>query len=64
MSDRFKGLEGGLNSTSMLLAVSSALDPKVFCSYITSVLLSGVGVGFLFGGIVGKLNRLSSQGDW
>ena len=49
-----------LDSTSMLLAVSSTLDPKAFSGYIASVLPSGVGVGFLFGGIVEKLNRLSS----
>jgi len=48
----------------MLLAVSSVLDPKAFCGCIASVLLLGIGVGFLFGGIIGKLNRLSSQGDW
>jgi len=44
----------------MLLAVSSALDPKAFYGCIASVLLSGVGVGFLFRGIVEKLNWLSS----
>ena len=36
----------------MLLAVSSILDPKAFSGRITSVLPSGIGVGFLFGGIV------------
>jgi len=30
----------------MLLAVSSALDPKAFYSRITSILLLGVSVGF------------------
>ena len=44
----------------MLLAVSSALDPKAFGGYIASVLLSGVGVGFLFRGIIEKLSQLSS----
>ena len=36
----------------MLLAVSSVLDPEAFCGRIASVLPSGAGVGFLFGGIV------------
>ena len=40
----------------MLLAVSSILDPNAFCSYITSVLLLGIGVSFLFRGIIEKLN--------
>ena len=44
----------------MFLAVSPILDPKAFSGYIVSVLLSGIGVSFLFGGIVEKLNRLSS----
>jgi hypothetical protein len=44
----------------MLLAVLSALNPKAFYDYIASVLLSGVGDGFLLGGIVEKLNRLFS----
>jgi len=44
----------------MLLAVSSTLDPKAFYGCIASVLPLGAGVGFLFGGIIGKLNRLSS----
>jgi hypothetical protein len=48
----------------MLLAVLSALDAEVFSGCITSVLPLGVGVGFLFGGIIEKLNRLSSQRDW
>jgi hypothetical protein len=38
----------------------SILDPKAFCGYIASVLLLGTGVGFFFGGIIEKLNRLSS----
>jgi len=53
-------LEGGLDSTGMLLVVSSTLDPKVFCGCIASVLLLGAGVGFFFGGIIEKLNWLSS----
>jgi hypothetical protein len=44
----------------VLLVVLSILDPKAFYGYITSVLLLGIGVGFLFGGIIEKLNRLSS----
>jgi len=44
----------------MLLAVSSILDPKAFYDRIASVLPSGIGIGFLFGGIIEKLNRLSS----
>ena len=52
--------KGGLDSTSVLLAVSSTLDPKAFGGYIASVLPSGIGVGFLFKGIIEKLNRLSS----
>ena len=44
----------------MLLVVLSALDPKAFYGYIASVLLLGIGVGFLFRGIIEKLNRLSS----
>jgi len=38
----------------------SALDPKVFSGCIVSVLPLGAGVGFFFGGIVEKLNWLSS----
>jgi len=53
-------LEGGLDSASIFLAVSSTLDPEAFGSYIVSVLLSGIGVGFLFRGIIEKLNQLSS----
>ena len=44
----------------MLLAVLSTLDPKAFGGRIASVLPLGAGVGFLFRGIVEKLNRLSS----
>ena len=40
--------------------VLSALDPKAFGSYIANILLSGTGVGFLFKGIMEKLNQLSS----
>jgi len=53
-------LEGSLDSASIFLVVLSALDPKAFGGYIVSVLLLGAGVGFLFGGIMEKLNRLSS----
>jgi hypothetical protein len=45
-----------LDNTSMLLAVLSILDPKAFYNYITSVLLLGIGVSFLFRGIIEKLN--------
>ena len=38
----------------MLLAVSSTLDPKAFGGYIASILPSGIGIGFLFGGIVNR----------
>jgi len=44
----------------MLLVVSFILDSKAFYNYIASVLLLGIGVGFLFRGIIEKLNRLSS----
>ena len=44
----------------MLLAVLSILDPEVFGGYIASGLPSGAGIGFLFKGIMEKLNRLSS----
>jgi hypothetical protein len=40
----------------VLLAVLSALDPKAFYSCIASVLLLGIGVGFLFRDIIEKLN--------
>ena len=53
-------MEGGLDSTSMFLAVSSILDPKAFSGYIISVLLLSIGVGFLFRGIIEKLDWLSS----
>jgi len=53
-------LEGGLDSASVFLAVSSALDPKAFGGCIISILPLGVGVSFLFRGIMEKLNRLSS----
>ena len=43
----------------MLLVVSSVLDPEAFGGYITNILPSGAGVGFLFKGIIEKLNRLS-----
>ena len=45
-------MESGLDFTSILLVVSSTLDPKVFSGCITSILLLGAGVGFLFRGIV------------
>ena len=45
---------------SILLVVLSILNLKVFNSYITNRLPLGVGVGFLFGGIIEKLNWLSS----
>ena len=35
--------------------VLSVLNPKAFSSYITSILPSGVGVGFLFRGIIEKI---------
>ena len=49
-------MEGGLDTTSMLLVVLSILDPEVFSSYITNILLSRAGIGFLFKGIIKKLN--------
>ena len=36
----------------MLLTVSSILDFKAFCSYITSVLLLSAGVNLVFRGIM------------
>jgi len=36
----------------MLLAVSSTLNPKAFYGYIASVLPLGIGIGFLFKGII------------
>ena len=44
----------------MLLAVLSILNFKVFSSYIASILLLGIGVSFLFKGIIDKLNQLFS----
>ena len=44
----------------MLLAVSSILDPKAFGGIIASALPLGIGISFLFRGIIEKLNRLSS----
>ena len=44
----------------MLLVVLSALNPEAFGGYIASILLLGAGVGFLFRGIIEKLNQLSS----
>ena len=35
--------------------ISSVLDPKAFGGYIASRLLLGVGISFLFGGIVEKI---------
>ena len=52
-------MEGGLNSANVLLVVLSALNPKAFGGYITSILPLGIGVGFLFKGIIEKLNQLS-----
>jgi len=45
-------LEGGLDFTSVFLAVSFTPDLKAFCGYITNVLLLNTGVGFLFRGIM------------
>jgi hypothetical protein len=39
-----------------LYGLISILDPKAFYSYIASVLLLGIGVGFLFRGISKDLN--------
>jgi len=44
----------------MLLVVLSILDLKAFYGYIASVLPLSIGVGFLFKGIIEKLNRLYS----
>ena len=44
----------------MLLAVLFILNPEAFSGYIANKLLSGTGVGFLFRGIIEKLNWLSS----
>ena len=40
----------------MLLVVLSILNPKAFGGYIASRLPLGAGVGFLFRGIIKKLN--------
>jgi len=53
-------LEGGLDPAGIFLVVLFALDPKAFGGCIVSILLLGAGVGFLFRGIIEKLNRLSS----
>jgi hypothetical protein len=53
-------LKSSLDSAGVLLVVLSVLDSKAFGGYIASVLPSGVGVGFLFRGIIKKLNQLSS----
>jgi len=53
-------LEGDSDSAGVLLAVSSTLDPKAFCGRIASVLPLSAGVGFLFKGIIKKLNWLFS----
>ena len=52
-------MKGSLNSTSVFLIVLSVLNPKAFGGYIASVLPLGIGVGFLFKGIIEKLNQLS-----
>jgi hypothetical protein len=44
----------------VLLAVLSILNAEVFGGYIASVLPSGIDIGFLFKGIIEKLNQLSS----
>ena len=43
----------------MLLAVSSTLDPKAFYGYIANILPSGIGVGFLFRGIINSRKKLN-----
>ena len=48
-------MENSLDSTNILLAVLSTLNPKAFSGYITSVLLLGTGIGFLFRGIIRKI---------
>ena len=45
-------MEGGLDSTGVLLVVSSVLDLEAFGGYIASILLSSTGVSFLFRGII------------
>ena len=49
-------MENGSDATSVLLTVLSVLDFKAFCGCIASILPSGAGVGFLFRGIIEKLN--------
>jgi len=49
-------LEGGSDSTGIFLAVLFTLDPKAFSGRIISILLLSIGVGFLFRGIIEKLN--------
>ena len=49
-------MEGSLNATGVFLAVSSVLDSEAFSSYIASILPLSTGVGFLFRGIIEKLN--------
>ena len=49
-------MESGLDSTGILLVILSTLNSKVFGGCIASILLLGVGVGFLFKGIIEKLN--------
>ena len=44
----------------MFLAVLPILDPNAFGGRIVSISPLGVGVGFLFRGIIEKLNPLSS----
>ena len=44
----------------MFLVVLFTLNPEAFGGYIANRLLSGIGVGFLFKGIMEKLNWLSS----
>ena len=51
-------MEGSLDFTNILLVVLSVLNLKAFGGYIISVLLLGIGVGFLFRGIIEKLNWL------
>jgi len=42
------------DSTSMLVAFSSALDAEALCHHIAGVLPSSIGVNLIFGGIVGN----------
>ena len=48
-------MEDSLNSTSILLVVLSVLNPKAFSSYIASILLLSIDIGFLFKGIIKKI---------